>query len=123
MFGTPAARQIDGDTCKLTWGAHGVTMETFYLNLGNEGPNPCGPQGRHRSTTVSGEKWKTSKGLEIGDSLADLRKLYPRSLRETPVSWRLLTRREFGLSWPSLEAKVRGKRVVAFKVYGPRVLG
>lgn len=123
VFGTPAERQIDGDNCRLSWGAHGVVMETYFLNFGNQGPNPCGPQGRHKATTVKGEKWRTSKGLEIGDPVTELRKLYPRAAKETASSWRLLTRREFGLSFSSLVATVKRGRVVSFTVYGPRALG
>lgn len=123
VFGAPAARQIDGDNCSLTWGEHGVVMETYFLNFGNEGPNPCGPQGRHKSTTVSGERWKTSKKLEIGDPLARMRMLYPRAQKEAPNRWRLLTRRSFGISFPSLEVTLKRGRVFSFKVYGPRTLG
>jgi len=123
VFGTPAERQIDGDNCRLSWGAHGVVMDTYYLNFGNEGPNPCGPQGRHKSTTVSDERWRTSKGLEIGDPLSKLRTMYPRAQKESPSAWRLTTRRSFGISFPSLEARVRRGRVASFIIYGPRTLG
>lgn len=123
VFGTPAERQIDGDTCRLSWGAHGVVMDTYFLNFGNEGPNPCGPQGRHKSTKVSGERWRTSKKLEIGDPLSKLRMLYPRAQKESPTRWRLLTRRSFGISFPSLEATIKRGRIISFTVYGPRTLG
>lgn len=122
VFGTPGARQIDDDNCTLSWGEHGVVMETYFLNFGNEGPNPCGPQGRHKKTTVTGERWRTSKELEIGDTVSKLRMLYPRAQKEAPNRWRLLTRRSFGISFPSLEATVRRGRIVSFTVHGPRVL-
>ena len=123
VFGEPSARQIAGDTCRLSWGEHGVVMETYYLNLGNEGPNPCGPRGRHKQTTVTGERWRTLKKLEIGDPLSKLRMLYPRAQKESATRWRLATRRSFGISFPSLEATLKRGRVVSFTVHGPRTLG
>ncbi len=119
VFGTPASRENQAyDKCTLTWPSHGVVMETFYTNATL---NPCGPEGRHVKTTVTDRRWRTSKGLRIGDSLRKLRQLYPKAKKEAPGRWRLITRPLAGLPYPGLEARIKNGRVTAFTVYGPRV--
>jgi len=123
VFGEPTDRQNAGDTCLLRWPSHGIVMNTYYLNQGNEGPDPCGPQGRHTSTTVTDRRWRTSAGLKIGDSLGRLRGLYRKAKKDGPSQWRLTTRSFVGLPFPGLEARLKNGRVVSFTVFGPRTLG
>lgn len=118
VFGRPTTRELVGfDTCTLSWRAHGVVMKTYYT-LGTL--DPCGPSGRHASTTVTTKRWKTSKGLDIGDPLRELRKLYPKAQKDAPGKWRLTTKPFAGIPYPGLEATVTNGRVVAFTVYGPK---
>ena len=118
VFGTPTTRENQQyDECKLSWRAHGVVMQTYYTNGALD---PCGPEGQHKSSTVSDRRWRTSKGLEIGEALSELRKLYPRAQKETPGRWRLTTRPFAGLPYPGLAASVKNGRVLSFTVYGPR---
>lgn len=118
VFGEPTSRKSDGyEVCTLSWRSSGVTMQRLYA-LGQG--DPCGPESRHRSTTVTDERWKTARGLDIGDPLKELRKLYPKAQRDAPGTWRLTTRRFAGLPYPGLEATVKRGRVVKFTVYGSR---
>lgn len=118
VFGRPTTRELVGfDTCALAWRAHAVVMKTYYT-LGTL--DPCGPSGRHTSTTVTSKRWKTSKGLEIGDPLRELRRLYPKARKDAPGKWRLTTRPFAGIPYPGLEATVKNGRVVALTVYGPK---
>lgn len=118
VFGRPTTSELVGfDTCTLTWRAHGVVMRTYYT-LGEQ--DPCGPLARHTSTTVTDRRWRTSKGLQIGEPLRELRKLYPKARKDAPGKWRLTTRAFVGIPYPGLEATVKNARVVSLTVYGPR---
>ena len=117
-FGQPAERLFFGaDSCRLTWPSSGVTMETWYP-AGDL--DPCGPNGRHRLTTVTDPRWKTSKGLAIRDPLRKLRALYPKASKQAPGKWQLTTRPFAGLPLPGLEARLKDGRIVSFTVYAPR---
>lgn len=118
VFGQPAKRENDAyDTCRISWPAYGVTMQTYYTNATLD---PCGPDGRHASTTVTDRRWRTSAGLKIGDPLRRLRALYPRASKAAPGRWQLTTRMVAGLPFPGLEAKVVNGRIISLTVYGPR---
>jgi len=120
VFGQPTSRLVPRggwDKCEIKWTALGVSMVTHHVAAVKD---PCGPEGRHVSTTVTDRRWRTSVGLKIGDPLAKLRKLYPRGYRDQPGVWWLTIRQWAGLPFPGLEAKVRNGKVVALTVYGPR---
>jgi hypothetical protein len=120
VFGQPTVRRQDPqafDRCHLEWARYGVSMETYHTGGGLD---PCGPAGRHVSTTVADRRWRTSVGLKIGDTVTKLRRLYPRAEKDTPGVWWLTKRSFAGLPFPGLEAKVKNGRVAAFTLYGPR---
>lgn len=117
VFGRPTSSEGTYDTCRLTWRSYGVVMETYYTHGSLD---PCGPAGRHKSTTVTDRRWRTSKGLDIGEPLSELRKLYPKARKDAPGKWRLTTRSFAGLPYPGLEAQIKSGRVVSLTVYGPR---
>lgn len=118
VFGQPATRENLGyDQCRLTWPMYGVTMNTSYTGATSD---PCGPEGRHKSTTVTDRRWRTSAGLKVKDPLRRLRALYPKAVKTAPGVWRLKARPFAGLAFSSLEAKVVNGSVVSFTLYGPR---
>lgn len=118
VFGEPTVRQIEGfDKCHLEWPTLGVSMETYYTGGTTD---PCGPEGRHASTTVTDRRWRTAVGLKMGDTLKKLRQLYPRAQRDEPGVWWLKTRSFAGFPFPGLEARIKNGHVVSFTVYGPR---
>jgi hypothetical protein len=118
IFGEPTTTAPDFELCTITWKSDGIVMDTYASQ--NSGVDPCGPDGMHKSTTVTDERWRTSEGLAVGDRLADLRRLYPMAQDEGNGRWRLLTVSLAGLPVPSLAATIEGGRVAAFTLYGPR---
>lgn len=119
VFGAPATRENQAyDKCTVSWPSQGVVMETYYTNAASD---PCGAKGRHVKTTVTDRRWRTDKGLRIGDSLRKLRQLYPKARKDAPGRWRVTTRSFAGLPYPGLEAQIKNGRVTSFTVYGPRI--
>jgi hypothetical protein len=118
LFGQPQRReQLGYDSCVLVWPVWGITMNVAYTNVPQ---NACSADAKHKQTTVTGRRWRTSAGLRIGDTLSRLRQLYPKALRDKPGTWWLTTRSFAGLAFPGLEAKLIKGRVASFTVHGPR---
>jgi hypothetical protein len=118
QFGQPTSIRRDArfrEFCYVRWAGLGMRM-TLY-NLG--GVNPCRPSaGRFSDALITGRRWRTANGLAMRDSLARLRRLYPRATRHGAWWWLVTRRSPFGerLLYPGLAAKVRRGRVVAFAV-------
>jgi hypothetical protein len=113
-YGTPTSRQADNNECSVSWNAYGIKAQFFfYYSAGN----PCAPRACHGESTFSGSKWKTAKGLRIGDAVQRLRKLYPHARKDVGESWALLTRPFAGVRAPTLLATSNNGRVVAFVVH------
>lgn len=119
VFGQPTGwRDRIYDRCTLIWRTLGLEMETYY----SQGAlDPCGPSGRHVSTTATDRRWRTSKGLRVGDPAAKLRRLYPKASHQGKGEWWLILRPFAGIELPGLAARVQKGRVVSFTLYGPRV--
>ncbi len=109
-FGVPSSRQRDGYYCRLTWERLGIQV----IVSSGAGRNPC-LQGQFAGAVATGERWRTSEGLRVGDALAELRVRHPKA-RQRPDGWWWLTvtrRRVAGRlrPQPTLMAHVRGGRV------------
>jgi hypothetical protein len=120
-FGAPTTRRrARGIGCDLTWRSLGLRIE-FY-NLG--GRDACSREGgRFGGATITSRQWRTSKGLRVGDSVARIRRLYPRATFHQggfyPGSWWLVTRyTRIGTNryYPGLRAVVRSGRVSALVI-------
>jgi hypothetical protein len=119
-FGQPSAHAAgEPGSCVARWPSLGLQM-TFS----SAAPAPCSPTSLGRAVwfgaTVSGVRWRTDRGLRIGDSLATLRRLYPQAyLRKQPslpAAWILVwIRGEVGPT-VYLQAAVRSGRVAAFEL-------
>lgn len=119
-FGAPTRLAKTGTvSCEGRWTEHRITI-SFY-NLG--GQDSCKPQyGNFGSAVMTGQQWRTAKGLRIGDTSYKMQSLYrPRHYRS---QWATLLSeiRRFDCSLPrgclyrKLEAKIMDGRVVAFRV-------
>lgn len=79
-FGVPSSAQDDGSTvdCDTQWTSLGITA-LFQSFSG--ATSACQPQTAFTLSmvTLRGTSWVTNLGLRVGDSRAELRKLYPNS--------------------------------------------
>ena len=120
-FGDPTTRRrARGIGCDLAWRSLGLRIE-FY-NLG--GQDACSREGgRFGGATITSRRWRTSKGLRVGDSVARIRRLYPRATYHAggfySRSWWLVTRyTRIGTNgyYPGLRARVRNGRVASLVI-------
>ena len=117
VFGAPTARRRGwaGVGCNVAWRPIGLSI--LFYNLG--GGDACAPaSGRFRTATMSGPLWKTSKGLAVGDSVAKLRRIYPRATPHGRAWWLVtrFTRIGDNRNYPGLRAVVANGRVRAFVI-------
>jgi hypothetical protein len=116
-FGRPSSRRGGGEICRVRWADLGVRIT--FQNFG--GADSCEPSGgRAQKAVVGGDsRWRTAKGLRVGNRVAKLRRLYPRA-RRTPRGFRLAEGiLPFGAPVPYavLGARVTGGRVRAFTLF------
>jgi hypothetical protein len=123
-FGAPSSRRrrFQATACDVRWRDLGLRIE-FY-NLG--GTDACSGAGRFLRATITSRRWRTAKGLRVGDSVARLRRLYPRATfrrdRFYGAGWWLVTRvSRVGTTsrYPGLQARVRSGRVSALVLQYP----
>jgi hypothetical protein len=116
-FGQPSGSSGGGEICRVRWARLGVRIQ--FQNFG--GVDSCEPRhGRAQKAIVSGDRrWRTTKGLRIGDSVARLRRLHPDAKR-TRRGFRLVEGiLPFGEPHPYavLGARVSGGEVRAFTLF------
>jgi hypothetical protein len=126
-LGTPASKTRIwpmSEACRVVWPQRIGARMVFY-NLG--GQNPCSRRyGYFSEAVMTGKRWRTSKGLAIGDPRSKLLQLYPnaryRSDRYYGNSWWLITRGSRyggGGVYPGLRAHLQSGRIVKFVVTYP----
>jgi hypothetical protein len=105
-WGDPSGKSGGGDFCKVRWAALGIRFT--FQNFG--AVDSCQPRhGRAQKGVVSGDRpWRTGKGLRLGDTVARLKRLYPRSRR---------SRRGF----PLVRAVSPFGRITRYTVLGARI--
>lgn len=110
LFGGPVSSKQDLRTCVAGW-ATGLTI-AWHRRL---------PYAKWQKACVAfmwarvkGKQWRTDKGLRVGSSESQIRKLYPRARRTSRSGyavWKLQT-----ASKVSLQAWVKRGRVVSFRL-------
>lgn len=115
----PAPYDRSQNFCVIHWARFGVTMKT-YLIAAERGLN-CTKETRHWTTHLTDPRWRTVKGLRIGDRTQKLMRLYPTATRATGGWWPLVSKDLLGIgqSDPLLQAHVVDGRVREFAVYFP----
>ena len=114
-FGTPSAESSEGGgvTCRVTWKRLGLAAS--FLDFSD---HACRDGGLVTATMTS-RRWRTSKGLRVGDPVSRLRAIYPQARRHTDGFW-LVARRscaETGSNpYPGLLARVGAGQVRALVV-------
>jgi hypothetical protein len=110
-FGKPTRVLAISIACSVEWRSRGLRMNLVDLNRTGK---PC-QNGAAISAVMTSKKWHTTKGLHVGDSLARLRHLYPKSKFRLRVGWWLVTRKACGevggQPYGSLVAIVTAKHV------------
>jgi hypothetical protein len=106
-------RRISTWGCRAGW--HSLGVKILFANFGGGGG--CKEDlGRSQTARVFGDRWRTAKGLAVGQRLGRLRRLYPAATRHGRAWW-LVT--AFSLigdphRYPVLSATVRDGRVRSF---------
>jgi hypothetical protein len=119
-LGRPSSRSYlwSGEGCRVRWTRLGARM--IFYNLG--GDDACsGRHGFFMDALLTGPRWQTSKGLEIGDPRRKLRRLYPRAPLRNGWWWLVVRQSPFGLggSYAGLAARVENGEVRKFAVSYP----
>jgi hypothetical protein len=113
-YGEPSfQRRISTWGCKLGW--HGLGVKVLFANFG--GGSACREDlGRSQTARAFGDRWRTAKGLRVGDRLARLRRLYPGATRHGRAWWLVTALSRIGEThrYPVLSAAVRDGRVRSF---------
>jgi hypothetical protein len=113
-----------GTACDIHWARFGLTITFGDLSGEN---NACNV-GRADTAVIKGEgpesqRWSTANGLRLGDSVARLRKLYPRAAQHGASWWLVSSVSQIGIScypsgcpYPVLRAKTTRGRVTSFRL-------
>ena len=116
-YGTPTSIHHRPSTCIARWRPLRLSMQ--FLSFTGD---PC-TSGVLVFSTAASRKWRTDRGLEVGDSKARLLTLYPNAKGKPDGRW-LITRHACkdvgGQAFPGLKAQMGGtgaqRRVTAFVV-------
>lgn len=121
-FGRPTRISGPGHgECTATWNAQAQRIRFYSLGSGT------GRCGFSSSGEVRSRRWLTGRGLEVGESLSTLRRLYPHARRHDGrafagrAAWWLVTRRYAvgPFRYPALYARVAHAKVVALGMSYP----
>jgi hypothetical protein len=123
-FGRASSRRprYEGSGCEVSWRKIGLKMTFAYYGGGGGRTAACGAnRGIAKSALIQGsmaERWQTSRGLRIGDSLENLDRLYPNAVEWEGDYWLAIGFSPVGedSSYPVLAAFVRSETVRGFEV-------
>jgi hypothetical protein len=122
-FGQPATTNWNGSSCLYDWPQIGLKIVFWYHDPKS---NPCELGEAARATVTSRSAWRTTVGLRVGDSVARLRKLYPRASasRASKGEYWLYVRRNVcsptsAYKYPSLVAHTRSGLVTSLIAESP----
>jgi hypothetical protein len=114
VFGPPTKIVRTSDaSCRVLYG--GLGLRFTFVNLGGGGP--CDPElTKSQVARAFDPRWRTGRGLGIGDRLRRLRRLYPGANRHGRSWWIVKGMRVFGSGgpYPVLRATMKDGRVNSF---------
>ena len=116
-FGEPTHTRGRGNTCKVRWPRLGLSI--LFATFGGGVACDRG-EGRAQSALIKVDtRWRTRRGLKIGAGLRRLKRLYPAAERRGGTYRLVQSFSPFTTNLRStvLGARVRGRRVRAFKLY------
>jgi hypothetical protein len=115
-YGQPSfQRRLSTESCKVGW--HGQGVKVLFANFGGGGACKA-DLGRSQTARAFGDRWRTAKGLRVGQRLARLRSLYPSATRHGRAWWLVTAVSRIGEThrYPVLSATLQGARVRSFSV-------
>ena len=119
-FGRPASRGVTAlgsERCTVRWTKLGLEV-AFASTPSDPCSLPSLGQSSWAGATIYAGPWRTSVGLRLGDSVAKLRRLYPKASYvdrpPAPPAWLLVFRRGEVGTTVYLQADVWAGRVTAF---------
>ena len=128
-YGRPSCRVVTAKHVVATWVERGIRIDSLSNRALPSGKTGCSSPSLIYVSEIrlTDRRWVTSLGLRVGDTIARLRRLYPRSpyvrsqRNEYYLVWRhaRCTRsctpqtRRHGVNFPRLSAQVANGRVVA----------
>jgi hypothetical protein len=115
VFGPPStiAEGSQGASCRTLW--PGIGLRILFVNLG--GGSACDPAlGKSQLARAFDPRWRTARGLRIGDPQRRLRRLYPGATRHGRSWWLVKGINVFGTGnpYPLLRATMSDRRVRSF---------
>jgi hypothetical protein len=124
VFGMPSSRGTDypgeSNLCRVRWQRLGLEM-----GYAHSSPNPCALKKVRAAAwygaTIYSRRWRTERGLRVGDSVARLRRLYPKArfsenAPPQPPSWGLVWEGEDETAGYSISADAWDGRITAIVV-------
>jgi hypothetical protein len=117
-LGPPTQARATANVCRVSWRRAGITVSFATA------PPPCSARGLREAAwygmTLHGRRWRNTRGLRVGDSVAKVRRLYPGARFERRVPGRLwlvlVRRRRDELDLARLAVAVERGRVAAIEV-------
>jgi hypothetical protein len=117
-FGQPTSHDRRRNRCTVRWSRHGLRMV-----FRNRAENPCrAASGMFSKARAKGPHWRTGRGLERGDRVGRLEKLYP-DARFRPAGasraagwWLVRSGARTSNAYSGLLAEMKWKRVRAFHI-------
>ncbi|MDX6514510.1 MAG: hypothetical protein QOH73_176 [Gaiellaceae bacterium] len=113
-FGRPTSQRVDGNLCRVTWKAAGITIG-FASDARPCAPKTLAAHGLWYGMTLWAATWHNTRGLRIGMSTAAVRHLYPGASGNTHRLI-LATHRDQELTFVLLAVTLAQGKVVAIDV-------
>jgi hypothetical protein len=115
VFGRPLRlRPLGSTACRAYWPK--LKLVILFANFG--GGSACsGALGKAQSVTIGASpRWRTARGLKVGQTVAHLRRLHPRARRHGSRWWLAAATSQFGEGgrYAVLAARTSGGRVSGF---------
>jgi hypothetical protein len=105
-----SCRVLPGRKTRATWTSIGLTIQF----IGGTGTCTTSSAAQLQTLSVTGTRWRTSRGLAVGDLVSKLQQLYPAAV-EHLQTWSL-EKRDRGQSHAVLTATVRSGRVAGLSL-------
>lgn len=120
-FGRPTQVQLEGSTCRVSWGP--LRLRISFENFGGASPGQTtctSSVGRAQTFVARGTRFRTTEGLRVGQPTSEIPKRHPDAVFADGV-WTIVSARfPFGSSEeesPVLTALPRNRRVSALAGY------